>query len=131
MLEIIRIEEGIDGTFGVLKLNGLCFCLTLELPDKCNQRNISSIPRGDYTCLPTVSPKYGFTYMVSGVPGRSGILFHTGNTVEDTEGCIMVGASFGFLGRRAIVSSRGMFDRLIHELNNAPKVPLKIRECYA
>jgi hypothetical protein len=131
MLEIIRIEEGKDGTFGVLKLNGQCYCLTLELPDKCNQRNISSIPRGDYICLPIVSPKYGFTYMVSGVNGRSGILFHTGNTVEDSKGCILVGASFGFLGRRAVISSRATFDRLIRELGDAPEVPLKIRECYS
>lgn len=131
MLEIIRIEEGKDGTFGVLKLNGECFCVTLELPDKCNQRSISSIPRGNYSCIPVVSPKFGTTYQVVNVPYRSNILFHTGNTIEDTEGCILVGASYGFLGRRAVTSSRSTFDRLMRALKNEPVVDLKIRESYA
>lgn len=131
MLEIIRIEEGKDGTFGVLKLNGECFCVTLELPYKCNQRNISSIPRGDYFCIPVVSPKFGATYQVLNVPYRSSILVHTGNTVEDTEGCILVGAAYGFLGRRAITSSRATFDKLMIALKNEPMVKLKIRECYS
>ena len=131
MLEIIRIEEGNDGTFGVLKLNGKCFCLTLELPDRCNQRNISSIPRGDYTCVPVVSPKFGATYQVVNVSSRTGILFHTGNTIDDSNGCILVGAAFGNLGKRAVTSSRQTFDRLMAALGNAPKVSLRIRECYA
>ena len=35
------------------------------------------------------------TFRVQNVPGRSGILFHVGNTAEDTEGCILLGLKLG------------------------------------
>jgi Family of unknown function (DUF5675) len=31
------------------------------------------------------------TFEVMNVPGHTGILFHTGNTDEDSEGCILLG----------------------------------------
>ena len=37
------------------------------------------------------------TFEVLDVPNRSGILFHMGNTVDDTKGCILVASYYGVL----------------------------------
>jgi hypothetical protein len=93
-LEIIRIEENFEfGTFGVLRINKEFFCLTLEPPDQFNQKNISSIPAQHYQIRWHESPRHGKTYIVENVPGRSLILFHKGNWVRDTEGCIILGST--------------------------------------
>ena len=44
--EIVRLEKSADGTFGVLRLDGKVFCVTLELPDRGNKVNVSCIPVG-------------------------------------------------------------------------------------
>ena len=75
-------------------------CRTLELPDRNNERNISCIPDGFYDVVPRQSPKYGNHLHVTGVEGRSLILFHWGNYagspnpktgLPDIRGCILVG----------------------------------------
>lgn len=66
-------------------------CKTLELPLKNNTPQISCIPKGTYTCRRVNSPKFGETFQVCDVPDRSGILFHAGNSVKDTRGCILLG----------------------------------------
>lgn len=75
---------------------------TLELPFRGNKRNVSAIPTGRYKL---VKQKWGFYYdsykerwphhefvvNLAGVQGRDGILIHTGNEIDDSEGCILVG----------------------------------------
>lgn len=77
-------------------------CKTLELPDRHNERNISCIPEGFYDVVPRQSTKYGKHLHVTGVEGRSLILFHHGNYagspnpktgLPDIRGCILVGKS--------------------------------------
>lgn len=55
------------------------------------------IPAGTYACVPHDSAEHPDTYEVTGVPGRSGILIHPGNTIRDTKGCILPGLTFGKL----------------------------------
>lgn len=117
--KIIRVEMGDSGAFGVLVLNGQAFGVTLELPWRGNATGISCIPPGVYTCQRTASPlvehisggKWHETFEVTGVPGRSRILFHAGNTVSDSRGCIIIASSFGKLrGERAVLNSGATFD---------------------
>ena len=133
MLEIIRIEECKDGTFGVLKLNGECFCVTLELPYKCNQEDISSIPRGTYKVRRSKSPNFGMCYKVVDVPGRTDIICgHVGNTIDDTDGCMLFARRFGVLdGRRAILNSATVIDHFMERMGDIYETDLLIRECYA
>lgn len=85
------------GTFGVLGYvspDGLMpICLTLEDPWLDNQANISCIPAGEYDCRRIESPRFGDCYEITNVPARSHILFHKGNTIQDTHGCILLGSS--------------------------------------
>lgn len=91
MLELLRLSETREGTIGCLRRNGTLWLFTLELPWSGNATGESCIPEGGYECGPHVSQKFGRTYEVLNVPGRSEILFHPGNTIKDTHGCILLG----------------------------------------
>jgi len=84
----------VNGTNGVLIIDGIPICVTLEPTWRNNEPNISCIPAGVYECKRVLSQKYGDTIEVTGVPGRSHILFHAGNKTADTKGCILLGEKF-------------------------------------
>ena len=129
--ELIRLEESKFGTFGVLKLNKDIFCLTIEPPDNENISNISSIPAQQYICEQIISPKYGETFQVIDVPERTHVLFHAGNIVEHTKGCIILGETVGKLrGKRALLNSGATFRRFMILLKEENKFHLTIREVY-
>ncbi|MCK9239400.1 DUF5675 family protein [Desulfocurvus sp.] len=106
-VEIVRLEESPQGTLGALCVDGQLLCLTLEPPERQNRRDVSCIPAGRYRCARTVSPRFGETFAVRDVPGRSGIIFHGGNTVADTRGCVLLGERFAPPGAaRGVQDSR-------------------------
>jgi hypothetical protein len=92
-LKLTRIESNNKGVYGILSINHKVICVTLERPWAGNTINISCIPVGSYLCRPINSGKFGATYEVTEVPGRTNILFHAGNSIEDTKGCILVGTN--------------------------------------
>ncbi len=95
---IRRFAESKDGTFGHFEIADESVFDTLEEEGLDNQRNISRIPAGTYLCKRTIYHKHGFgTFEITGVPDRDRILFHPGNTEEDTQGCVLVGQGFGLL----------------------------------
>lgn len=69
------------------------------------------IPPGRYVCKRSVFYRGGYdTYEITGVVGHSRLLFHRGNAEEDSDGCILVGRRFGFVGMRpAVLESREGF----------------------
>jgi hypothetical protein len=129
ILEIIRLEEALSGTLGILKIDKECFCWTLEPPDRENARNISSIPAQQYICEIYHSPKHGETYQIFDVPGRAAILFHAGNTVGHTAGCILLGGRVGKLkGERAVLNSGRTFKQFMDKLLPDDQLHLTIKE---
>ncbi|MBI9078319.1 MAG: hypothetical protein JEY79_01105 [Pseudodesulfovibrio sp.] len=127
---LIRYDQDQGGTFGVLILDGRPFCSTLEPMDKGNVANVSCIP-GDttYICGIVDSPKYGPTFEVQGVPGRSHILIHSGNLVEHTKGCILLGKYEGKLkGNRAVLNSGETFRHFLSMCVGLTEFPLEIVE---
>jgi hypothetical protein len=93
-----RTHTGKMGTYGILGWNGLPLCVTLEDPPLGNQRRISCIPAGKYTVVPHSGQKFKDVWRLEDVPGRDGILIHIGNSIADTEGCILVGLGIGSPG---------------------------------
>ena len=89
-----RVAFTAASTQGVLIHNDVAFAVTLELPWVSNTAQKSCIPAGLYTCRRVQSPKFGNTFEVTGVNGRSNILFHKGNKTADTLGCILVAEKF-------------------------------------
>lgn len=106
-IELIRVAMLESGTFGVLLDENLPFCLTVERPWIDNQVGISCIPTGNYVCHRVSSLKFGNTFEVHEVPGRSHILFHKGNLMDDSHGCIIVGEQYELLGGKPAVLASG------------------------
>lgn len=136
-VEIIRVEVGIEGTFGVLLLDGRCFAVTLELPWRGNAQNISSIPVGTYNCKRVKSPlieritkgKWTESFEIKGIIGRSGVLFHSGTFVSNTHGCVLVAASYAKLqGQRAVLNTGQTFNDFLTVMRKVDEFQLSIRE---
>ena len=95
-LTLTRTSESADGpTFGHLTddLDGSTVVpWTLELPWKDNAHGVSRIPAGVYPALRFNSPHIGYElFQLANVPDRVGVDIHVGNTMKDTEGCILLG----------------------------------------
>jgi len=106
MYKLIRWFSGKTGTFGGLVKNGKPFCLTLE-PE------VPIIPNGIYKCKRYLSPKRGYVvYKLENVPGHEAVQIHIGNTIADTEGCILIGQSLSEY--EGIAYSRIAFDKFMH-----------------
>lgn len=102
-------------TIGHLYIDGEYFCDTLEDTDRgltndMSEEEIAAIKVAGETAIPTgkyrvtlevVSPKFskksayafceGKLPRLIGTPGFEGVLLHSGNTADDTAGCILVG----------------------------------------
>jgi len=102
-----RLSTFSDGTFGVLLDGVVPFAVTLERQWLDNRVNESCIPPGRYLCKRVVSPRFGDTYEVTGVKGRTHILFHKGNLDEQRRGCILVGEQFEALGGKTAILRSG------------------------
>lgn len=113
---IVTITRGPStekGTFGVLDIDGIPFCVTCELPWKDNAPRRSCIPTGTYECKSYTSAKYPNVWQVMDVPNRDKILIHQGNTINDIQGCILVGRSFTEIkGLPAVAPSKPVLELL-------------------
>lgn len=130
-VRLIRVEESNEGTFGNLIICSQAFCVTLELPDLLNERNVSSIPEQQYICMRVRSPQFGETFEIINVPGRSHVLFHAGNVVKHTEGCVILAQYFGKLhGDRAVRNSGKTFKEFMEIMKDVNIFSLTVKECY-
>lgn len=92
-----------DYTIGILSVNGVRLCNTLENAVRSEKvYGKTAIPAGTYRVLMnTVSQKFqdrawakpygGLVPRLWNVPDFQGVLIHPGNTAADTDGCILVG----------------------------------------
>ena len=95
-----RNKSTLHSTSGKLLLvdnknNSILQLQTLERPWIFNERKVSCIPTGTYLVKRHVSPKFGQCFKIQDVKGRSDILIHSGNVVNDTLGCVLVGLTSG------------------------------------
>lgn len=91
-------DEGLMGDGGLQP-----FCDTLEPPrrnllnggkwdKRLKVKGMTAIPEGRYLMRFTYSPKFGKRlFQLMDVPLFDGIRIHSGNSVKDTQGCILVG----------------------------------------
>jgi len=112
-ISLIRVENTATHTLGCILVNDRYVCMSMENPWQDNKPNVSCVPTGLYEVGYDISPKYGLSLKVKDVPDRTHILFHAGNTAEDTRGCILPGQGVSFFGdRRAVTSSRNALSLL-------------------
>lgn len=131
--QIVRLSKETAAVRGVLLKEWVPICLTLEPPWNKNEKNASCIPPGWYECerRPVGPGKTGGlpdTFEVENVKDRDGILFHVGNFADDTEGCILLGESFGTgpNGVPMITSSKSAFVRFHNSLAGQERFGLMI-----
>lgn len=113
MITLKRVASSTKGTFGVMIQDDIPLAVTCEDPWNDNNRKISCIPAGRYLCQPFNGTKYKDVWQVMDVPNRSAILIHQGNTINHTEGCILVGRGFYNIGGLpSVTDSRLTLDML-------------------
>ena len=126
MLRLVREPSKDLVTFGTLFVDDVVECRTLE--DQVRERpgvpvdawkvpKQTAIPTGRYRVRLTMSARFGRVLpLLENVPGFSGIRIHSGNVIEDTEGCILVGRR---ASGRMIAESRVAFRALMTTLKCA------------
>lgn len=119
-IELYRKFLGKDYTIGKLFINGEYFCDTLEDTVRPEGEKIygkTAIPYGTYDILLTYSPRFKQVLpLLTNIPNFEGIRIHSGNTAQDTEGCILV----GFNKKKGMVlDSKKTLSNLMYKLNIA------------
>lgn len=125
-LRVIR-EPSIGGaTLGSLYVNGVWQCWLLEdqLREISGQpveswkvKSETAIPAGRYKVAITPSQRFQRRLpLLLDVPGFTGVRIHPGNTVADTEGCLLVGQD---RQNGRVLRSRIAFEALFAELEDA------------
>ena len=129
LVEIIRLQSyDEDGTFGAVRINGEFVCLSLELPWKNNQRDISCIPTGQTIARRYLSPHFGYEVFRLKVLNRDFEEIHIGNTILDTKGCILLGSYIAQFGKRkGVARSRRAFLHFMNCLGTEPEILVSIK----
>ena len=121
---LFRDTRRSDVTLGEMITDRKNWYQILEPPWLNNQSNISCIPPGTYRCefmAQSASGKYKNVYWLRGVPSRSGILIHSGNVVDHTLGCLIIGERRGSLaGKPAVLSSKTALRHLVQDMGKEP-----------
>lgn len=117
-LRLLREPTVNHATLGMLCVDGFWACWTLEDEVRVSkQMNVTAIPEGLYPVILDQSQRFGrLMPHILNVPGFEGIRIHAGNTVADTAGCVLVGATRAdaFVGQSKIA-----FDALFRKLQSA------------
>lgn len=122
-LKLKRIFRGDKYTIGHLYIDGDYYCDTLEDTDRGLSSDMSeeeikrikvygrtAIPKGTYKVEVTYSPKFKrHLPLLIDVKGFSGIRIHSGNSAEDTLGCLLVGYN---KVKGQVINSRVTSDKL-------------------
>jgi hypothetical protein len=107
-------------TIGKLGYDNEIICQTIERPWLDNKVNISCIPAGIYQVKPVKSPKFGDTFEVCDVPGRTHILIHKSNRASELHGCIAPVSSYGIISNEwAGLASKPAYDKLMALLGDS------------
>jgi hypothetical protein len=124
-LRVIREPSLAGATLGSLYVNNVWECWTLE--DEIRDvkvAGVTAIPAGAYPVVLSQSARFQRELPeVQHVPNYAGIRIHAGNTIADTEGCLLVGQA-----RKAgtIALSRPALDALMVKLRAAAGEPVTI-----
>lgn len=109
------LKRGVTGE--IVTIEDEQICVTLELPDLGNKKDVSCIPTGIYEGFKRISASNnqrlgGFVYELKNVLNRENIQIHIGNFLSNTNGCILVGRATNL--RTLSQSTEAMRDLIKH-----------------
>jgi hypothetical protein len=110
-----RFDSGSNDTLGRVFVDGKLICFSIEDEKRLVKvKGDTRIPEGTYQVCFYDSPSHGKkSLMIKDVPKFDKILIHTGNTEDDTMGCLIVGKRIGTLNnKRAVLDSKQAFKQL-------------------
>ncbi len=120
-----------DATIGELFIDTTFECYTLEdVVRSAGQKvqDATAIPTGTYHVVLDWSKRFQKNmFHILDVPGFEGIRIHSGNTAEDTDGCLLVGQTID-LDNGSIGASRIAYEQLFRKLCDEKDIVLTIRE---
>lgn len=107
---------------------GLTDSMSLEEIKRIKVKGDTCIPYGTYNVTITYSPRFKKNLpLINNVKGFDGIRIHSGNTPQDTEGCLLLG--FNKVKGRVIdskVTVNKFIDMVQEALNKGEKVTITI-----
>lgn len=133
-LTIYREQIGPQGAFSTIhEPDGGRLCVACEHSYQDGDIWLPKIPAGTYVCKRGIHQLAGGepfeTFEVTGVTGHEGLLFHSGNTENDSHGCILVGTMVGQLyGLPAVLNSRTAFDLFMSKQVGVDEFQLTVRD---
>jgi len=127
-LKLIRLEQNDHATFGLLQdAESKQLAVTLEPPDRHNERGRSCIPAGSYVCRRAMHHGQYEVFEITGVKGRTAIHIHIGNVAEDTQGCPLLGTRFGpVFGEKGVLESKKAFDAFMASMAGVESFTLDV-----
>ena len=118
IISVVRTTLGDKFTHGILTLQDGWSCHTLEDKVRPFGEKVfgeTAIPKGKYKLVLTMSARFKEVLpLLIAVPGFEGVRIHAGNTVADTHGCLLVGATADGVG--TISKSRAAMGELMNRL---------------
>jgi len=129
-MALIKVERFLhhpDCEIGRVYINGEYFCFSIEDAARTTKiKGETCIPLGTYPLSTRFSPKFSKAYnhnmiWVQNVPDFEFILIHWGNTISDTEGCLIIGNKIGIVNQKdAVLNSRAtylkFYDKVINQI---------------
>ena len=126
LLKVTRDSYTSKSTIGKLYVNDKFICDTLEdTVREVKIQNKTAIPRGHYKVIINMSTRFKkLMPLLLNVANFTGVRIHSGNTKEDTEGCILVGKKIkdGFVGK-----SRDTFKLLMKKISDQEVITIEIK----
>ena len=114
-INVKRLHKTNNSTIGELYIDGKFECYTLE--DVERDKKIdgkTAIPKGTYKVIINHSNRFNrLLPLLLDVPNYTGVRIHSGNTAQDTEGCILVGKKRGI---DVLYDSRLAFSQLFEKM---------------
>lgn len=114
-----------NATLGVIKLHDKTF-YSVERPWLDNQVSVSCIPTGEYELGWRESPRFGQTWHLQDVPGRTYILIHVANFSKDVEGCI--GLGMDLMGDTVAVSNSRVAVKKFEEMTVGASWTMRVED---
>lgn len=136
-IKLHRTDYSEKATEGILYIDGAAECFTIEDKDRnlenggIKVQDKTAIPKGIYEVKITYSNRFKRDMpILLNVPFFTGIRIHTGNTAENTEGCIIVGGvnlkqKDNFIGQSKVAYDK-LFKKIVQAINNGEKVTIEI-----
>lgn len=125
-LTLVRDNLNKNYTEGKLYIDEVYFCDTLEdTVREVKIQNETAIPKGHYRVIINMSTRFKkLMPLLLNVANFTGVRIHSGNTKEDTEGCILVGKKIkdGFVGK-----SRDTFKLLMKKISDQEVITIEIK----